>query len=378
MGKSNDFFEKQTLQSRIKTEIVTKYFSAWSSVMGGHLRKFRGDKRIAYLDFCSGPGIYKDGNKSTPIIVLERAVENDFLKNNLVTIFVDSNFEFCKSLNTAISSIPNIKELNFEPKIYEIPIDESLVELLESYGRVPSLVFIDPWGYKGLSTRLINAVIKDWGCDCIFFFNYLRINSAITNDVLAKNISAIFGEDKLENLRKRVNEESSPIKREEIVMQELELALKENGNKYVLQFCFKQESGRRTSHYIVFVTKNIKGYNIMKEIMVKLSTKDFYGEPNFECNPFWEKGILKFLETDSTKPSRKLQELLLNDFAGETITFGKIFDKNEHHVGTLYTEKYYRYALIDLKERNIITVDRKIRKGTFPKDVSITFPPQKE
>src|SRR5207248_10024637 len=39
-----------------------------------------------------------------------------------------------------------------------------------------TFLFVDPFGYKGLSLQLVNSVIKDWGCDCVFFFNYNRIS----------------------------------------------------------------------------------------------------------------------------------------------------------------------------------------------------------
>lgn len=255
MGKSDNFFEKQTLQSRIKTEIVTKYFFAWSRVMAGYLSSVGRDKRIAYYDFFSGPGIYKNGTKSTPIIILEEAVKNDYLKNNLITRFVDDNPEHCRLLEKAKSLIPNITELHFVPEIYEISVSDRLVEELESFNRVPTLVFIDPWGYKGLSTRLINTVIKDWGCDCIFFFNYDSINRWLNNPNVNQHIGAIFGSNRLKILQALV-ENMEPHKREEKIMHELKQALYENDCKYVLQFCFKKDRGDRTSHYIVFVTKD--------------------------------------------------------------------------------------------------------------------------
>ncbi len=374
MGKSDDFFEEQSLQSRIKTKIVTKYFSEWSGVMTGHLTGYKRDKRIAYYEFFSGPGTYLDGTKSTPIIILKKAVENDFLKNNLITKFVDSNPSYCTSLKKEISLITNITRLHFEPQVYELSVSDPLVKMLD---RIPSLIFIDPWGFKGLSSHLINEVIKDWGCDCIFFFNYDSINRWLNNPNVNHHIGAIFGDDRLQKLQTCIKKMKSQ-EREEKIMHELEDALYANKCKYVLKFCFKKDSGKKTSHYIIFVTKHIRGYNKMKEIMVKISSCDLTGEPTFEYNPFLESGIYKFLETDSTKPPKKLQELLIKDFAGETITFSEIFDKREHHVGTPYTEKHYRFALIGLKEENAIRIDRKIRRGTFPKNVLITFPLKKE
>ena len=47
---------------------------------------------------------------------------------------------------------------------------------------LPTLFFVDPWGYKGLSLHAFNAVLKNWGCDCsLLTFNYNRINMGLNN-----------------------------------------------------------------------------------------------------------------------------------------------------------------------------------------------------
>ena len=61
---------------------------------------------------------------------------------------------------------------------------------------MPTFFFVDPWGYKGLSLRLINSVLKDWGCDCVFFFNYNRINMGLGNDAVEKHMDALFGKER--------------------------------------------------------------------------------------------------------------------------------------------------------------------------------------
>ena len=73
------FFLKQEEHSKIKSEIVTKYFCAWSNVMLGYQSKRlpKISKRIAYVDLYSGPGRYEDGSPSTPLMILEKIVENE-------------------------------------------------------------------------------------------------------------------------------------------------------------------------------------------------------------------------------------------------------------------------------------------------------------
>jgi hypothetical protein len=62
----NDFFEVQLLSSKIKSAIVAGYFFKWANVMKGMAE--RGEGKLGYLDFFSGPGKYEDGSDSTLIL----------------------------------------------------------------------------------------------------------------------------------------------------------------------------------------------------------------------------------------------------------------------------------------------------------------------
>lgn len=64
----SSFFYEQKEQSYIKTEIVTKYFSAWSKVIISSPYV----NRIAYIDLFAGPGKFEDGALSTPLLGVPR------------------------------------------------------------------------------------------------------------------------------------------------------------------------------------------------------------------------------------------------------------------------------------------------------------------
>jgi hypothetical protein len=83
------FFEEREDQSEVKARIVSKYFFAWANVVYASAQKSGG--KIAYIDLFAGPGRYKDGSASTPLMVLERAIADEKLRGSLVTIFNDEN-----------------------------------------------------------------------------------------------------------------------------------------------------------------------------------------------------------------------------------------------------------------------------------------------
>lgn len=177
---AENFFEEQKEQSQVKAAIVTKYFWAWAKIITAAQGKASRNKRIAYIDLFAGPGRYKDGAKSTPLLILEQAIENGF-RDCLVTMFNDKDEDNTSTLKAEIEKITGIDKLKFEPDIYTSEVGEEIVNMFEGLNLVPTLFFVDPWGYKGLSLRLINSVLKDWACECIFFFNYTRINMGLSN-----------------------------------------------------------------------------------------------------------------------------------------------------------------------------------------------------
>lgn len=311
MAKTNSFFSKQTGASILKAEIVSKYFSAWANVIAS-----QGRPRIAYLDLFSGPGRYDDGNPSTPLLILENAI-NHFNPKVLKTIqltFNDSDSKNIEKLDKEIEGYLGVEKLKIPPKTYNLEIDNEFVKDFESLTTIPTLSFIDPWGYKGLSLPLVRALVKDWGCDSIFFFNYRRINPGIENEVLEKPISDLFTEEVLFELREKVLGKE-PHEREEIILQAVKDVFKGWGMYYVLPFPFKSESGKRTTHYLIFVSKNDLGYNIMKDIMGKSSSSHIQGVPSFEYNPAAAKIKQLSIFFEFEKPLNKLQKMLLDDFA---------------------------------------------------------------
>jgi len=185
-------------------------------------------------------------------------------------IFNDAESVNIQKLDAEIEKFPDISKLRSPPVTYNEKIDEKIVKYFETTTQVPTLSFIDPWGYKGFSLPLVRALVKDWGCDCIFFFNYRRINPGIENPSLRKPISIVFTEEVLDELRQSVFGKS-PYEREAIILDKLKEVFKGWGMEYVLPFPFKSETGSRTTHYLVFVTKNILGYNIMKDIVLEIA-----------------------------------------------------------------------------------------------------------
>ncbi|MBI4028008.1 MAG: three-Cys-motif partner protein TcmP [Verrucomicrobia bacterium] len=365
---TNGFFEETKEQSLVKATIVAKYFWVWAKVIMSQVQGT--GKKIAYMDLFAGQGRYQDGTKSTPLRVLEQAINDPEMRQVLVTFFNDKNGDNSQSLERAISELPDIDKLTYRPKVMNEEVGSEMVKMFEQMRLIPTLFFVDPWGYKGLSLQLVNAVIKDWACECIFFFNYNRINMGLNNQFVEEHMNALFGKERADALRSKL-QTLSPGDRELTIVEELCKALNQTNDRYVLPFRFRDDRGTRTSHHLIFVSKHFRGYDIMKRVMAGESSKQEQGVASLEYSPADRRYPVLF---EMARPLDDLEAMLLNDCAGRSITFKKLYET--HSVGKPYIDSNYKQVLKKLEEAGAITAEKpgkKRRRGTFADDVVIIF-----
>jgi len=256
-------------------------------------------------------------------------------------------------------------------------VGDEITTMFRSSNLPPTFFFVDPWGYKGLSLNLVSSIIKDWGCDCVFFFNYNRVSMGINNEFIKHHMASLFGDEQLETVRRECEKTTNPTEREMIIVHQLCSALKQNGSRYVLPFRFKNNEGTRTSHHLIFLSKHFRGYEIMKDIMHKESTDKTDEVASFEYNPRDLYGSRQLPLFDMlSRPLDDLQGMLLRDYSGKTIDFKNLYEA--HSVDKPYIKKNYKDALRPLFDAGKITaVNAKTGKpprvGTFSDDMRITF-----
>jgi three-Cys-motif partner protein len=313
----------------------------------------------------AGPGRYEDGSASTPLMVLTKAVANPKVAAGLVSLFNDMDENHTKTLRKEIDLLPGRSSLKYDPQIYEGEVNRSIADYFEKTKLIPTFSFIDPFGYKGLSWALIRSVIKDWGSDCVFFFNYSRINAGINNPIVNEHMAALFGKENLEHLRASLN--VSQINREGMIVEHLKSAMIEAGACYVQMFRFRNENNTRTTHYLVFVSKHSLGYELMKEVMSSHSSHFDQGVPSYEYAPSMV-GAAKLFEgaLDS------LEDRLVVEFAGQTLTMVQLYHRD--NIERPFIKKNYKDALGNLRAAGRIQTDRVPKLGTFADGIVVTFP----
>src|SRR5687768_6607267 len=124
--RTAEFFElPQQPHSFVKSQIVSKYFKAWTDIMLSKTQSQR-ENRIAYVDLFSGPGRFDRGEESTPLLILNQAIESPTLCTRLVTIFNDANPEYADQLKHEITQLPGIDKLTHDPQVTNTEVNPDL------------------------------------------------------------------------------------------------------------------------------------------------------------------------------------------------------------------------------------------------------------
>ncbi len=347
---TKSFFGSQRDASAVKSKIVVDYFTAWSNIMKSRVGK------IGYLDFFSGPGTYSDGTESTPLQIVRKVIADPRLCEITMTLFEDKDPEATQSLSNALAQVDGIEKLKLAPKLsHGESVRTHIEEYFQSRAIVPTFMFLDPFGYVGLTRTLMQAILKDWGCELAFYFNFNRINAAVRNSTVRSRMDELFGNDRVEAAKAVLNMHPDEVTRERILLDSLRDALYEIGAKHVLCYRFRRPTGC-IDHHLVFATKNLDpAQKIMKGIMARVSsTIDSDGVGSFEFNPSLPNAPLPLAQES---PTQRLAKDLMQSFHGRQMTVAEIYAA--HNEGTPFTIGNYQQALRILAyDEHAVTVER--------------------
>jgi three-Cys-motif partner protein len=368
LGTEAEFFKKLREGSRTKHKIVSEYFVYYNRVMA------RGNEKVGYADLFAGRGLYADSHgfthKSIPVLVCEAAISEEAIRQKVHLWFNDGDPENYRQLKTAIESISGIATLRYEPTIQNRVINARWAQILTRLS-APTLVFLDPCGYKGLSLKLVAAVLGGFGNDCIFFFNYSRINMKLDFEIMNKSIDEFFEPERAKTLRVAIKGKN-PDQREEIILTAVESAIKQAGG---IPLFFKFLSNvNRTSHHLVFASKNRAAVNTMKRILNSASSTVIEGVGSGKHDPRAGK-----MSAPLFGGLYEVEERLLSIYASREVQFEVLL---QEEASTRFTESNYRDALLNLEGEGRITVhpaaeDGRFQAGgkrrTLPREVYIRF-----
>ncbi|MGC9317646.1 MAG: three-Cys-motif partner protein TcmP [Armatimonadota bacterium] len=376
------WWDAPSRQSQIKTEIVVEYFRQWARVMAGNALKYpHWPNRIAYVDLFAGRGFYEDDTPSTPLRVIQTAAALAAVRPRIDIWLNDANAEYLGQLRQAVESLDAARLLGASPKLTNLSVDTEMVRQ-HVVPQPATLFFLDPWGYKGLSLDLTRRAVHAEGSECILFFNFNRINMGVDNPAVETHMVNLFGEERFAAMSSAFRQ-MEPQRREEFLMTQTRSALEDAGAQFVLNFRFLNDTGSRTSHYMIHVTDGELGNDIMRGVMKNHCSPTADGIAEFVYDPA-RNGQTRMTLFDG---HAELADEILSLYAGQALTMREVYqlyrDSSASRRGCLPSD--IKEALKRLEIRGRVQTQppasaRPWRNGqpTFRDDVLVTFPPREE
>jgi three-Cys-motif partner protein len=373
------FFEKQTRSSKIKALIVSTYFPKYSNIIG---RKGMQTK-IRYVDLFAGPGIYEDGNYSTPILIGQACQKTEMLRNTVEMIFNDNIYG--KVLRENFTKIFPINTFNYQPSFGSRTVGEDVritnylrdkTKTPEGKNPNPTLLFIDPFGYKGVDTLSLAEFLQNWGNEIFLFVNIKRIHAAIENEKFDDLMHELFPKN-FEKLKHDRRYQLTVDDRLQLIIENLgdeyRQVLPEEEPLYFTPFRFKEEDNDATSHYILHFTKHAKGFELVKQTYHDFDNIGAFLQKNgtyaFDAKKLDNEIVT--VSFDFGDPNIDLlSEILKKHYSGQSLKAEKLF--MDHQPTTNFSRTHYTQALRNLAEKGELTA---IFTDTINHEVSVLISP---
>jgi len=374
-----DFFEQQTPSSRIKASIVAQYFPSYCKIISKQYTA----PVIRYIDLFAGPGQYKDGQLSTPLLIAERCLKDEFLRKQVQFLFND--IEHSETLRNNFNLRFPDSPFPHQPRFgnLEVGQNEVIREFLQKptykdrKNVSPSLLFIDPFGYKGIETAVLAQFMKNWGNEVFIFVNMKRIHPALENDNFDGLMQVLFPTT-LEQVRKDRRYSANTMERISLIINSLGEEYKAIlGEAYYTAFQFQEEDSDATSHYILHITKHHRGYDLVKQIYTDFANVGtmFDGKHTYTFDAKKLDGEPEMFDVAEMNVQQLAVELAAK-YAGRRISALELFDLD--HKTKLHSRSHYVAALRSLVTQGRVSAaygDGKTHLVSvlITKDCSLTF-----
>lgn len=347
--------------SKIKHAILAHYLPPWAAILGGkHLR-------LNYIDCFAGPGMYESGGKpheGSPLIAVRAA--KDFLAKNprhqLNLVFAERDDEARARLEPQTRTLAPFPS-GLRVQIIAEDSAEFVPRLLaDAKGLAPSFFFIDPYGHP-LALPIIRSILVEPRAEVLVNLMWYSMNMHLNNPEAESALHRLFGNNRWQQ---------QPFMTQSGATREhnfLDYFTSQLGAKFVLPFRigFDPEDkvhSERTKYYLLHASNHVRAALLMKEVMWPLGD---------EAGTFDASGSQQGILISMQPKESELRDILLREFAGQTVTFDRIVESTWQ---LPFIPKTYRAVLKRLRTDGTVSVQPVTSKadGLSGHDC-VTFPP---
>jgi len=228
---------------------------------------------------------------------------------------------------------------------------------------IPTLAFIDPFGWTGMPLSVVEDLIRRPSNEVLINFMFEEINRFLGHPDQGENFDALFGSAAWKGCITL-----SGLERNRCLRDAYGTQLSAAGAKYVRYFEMRN-SRDTTDYYLFFATRNYQGLKKMKEAMWKV---DESGEFRFSdaTDPFQ---TVLFNEPNYNF----LKAQIVKNFSGKDVSVEQIERFVVEH--TAFRETHYKLQVLKPMEAatspELVVVSAKPgrKRGTFPVGTVVRF-----
>lgn len=331
--------------TRTKHSIFKQYLQWWLP----HVVHSYGNACI--LDGFAGPGEYIEGDYGSPLIALNTLYTTlPPTQHHKVQLFcIEKSQRRTTHLRKLIAkAYPQFtaqknRLYRISQSMFEATVDAYLHELQPfNENIIPTLAFIDPFGFKDIPFVLLTNLMKQTNCDLLLTFMYEEINRFLTHPhkSIQHHFDRLFGTDQWRLLTTYEN-------REDLICNLYIQQIKQATNvKYACKFRMRN-GNNGTDYFLFFFTSHLDHLTQMKHIFWEIDPR--FGS-NFNEN---DQHALQFtlFDPDYTQ----YREALVQQFSNRII---EIVNLDEYVLAeTIFCKhRYKEYLLKPLEQASLITV----------------------
>lgn len=347
-----------------KHALLKTYLDRWFPILGKY------NQRINYIDGFAGPGEYQGGEKGSPILAIESAMEH--VSRGTLDQQVTINFIFVEGDKDHADHLRGLLNKLSPPQQFKIAVIDGsfrdqiggILDKIEADNKslAPTFAFVDPFGFSGIPLSLMTRILKFPRCEVFVNVMVDFINRFLEhpNEGVTSHFPETFGTDEVLSIP------GLPGVRLDNILALYRRQLCPHA-KFVGRFDMHGRQDRKT-YSLFFATNAPKGFEKMKEAM--WAVDKYTGNKFSDADP----NPVSLFESWGFEP---LWDELRTKFAGSTVKMSdlEVFVIEQ----TDYLPTHARKILTQREESGEITVeplpDCKRRGKTFPSDkVRIVFP----
>lgn len=335
-----------------KHEILRRYLQAWYPILSS------GYKKIVYIDGFAGPGEYLGGEKGSPVIAIQTAIEHILnLKSEVNFIFIEKDKDRANYLEGILKCVSIPDNFNYEVNCdkFDVVLNRKLDELSVLKDRTPHFAFIDPFGYKDIPFSIIKRIMSFRSCEVLITFMSGFVNRFINEAQFEEDMDVLFGYSDWKS-----DISCNEYKKSEKAVVGSYLKRLSTVATYVRSFEMKNKFNQPIYH-LVFATNSYDGLSKMKDSMW---STDPSGQFSFSDTTDPNQSLLFVQEEDRND----IKRLIVNKFAGKDVDVEGV--ERFVVIETSYREAHFKKILSEMEKANppeLEVIDPKAgrRKGTY-------------